>query len=265
MKNMVFMAACIGALGVLGLTALYVPFFKRNMSVLSSTQESNTCNPEIVHLINQILLPEEQAIWQAFDTVGITKQTVDHNYDLWKDRIAQMHIPLSRTPISDDLQRTITDIQHKSQLPVSVRGFYAIGGDVCMSCSGYMYLSEQSLKKRSSHEQQFTILHELAHIYFNDDVYLAIIESLLGQRKNIICQTQPDHPLAKMSRFIEKRADLAACLQMDRGIEAYSQKMHMLIKQGMVHTSPEHPSITESLHMADRAHTYLNKQKQAVA
>lgn len=127
--------------------------------------------------------------------------------------------------------------------------FCPAAGDDCT-----LFINQELFKKLSPFAQKFSIAHELQHFIYQDNSLKRALEKLTGLDNATLPQ---DHPMNKLSRMLELRADIlgaSAGSDYAQGYKEFVDKTIQIIGQGKGVT---HPKSNLRLSYAEQIKTIL--------
>lgn len=222
-----------------------------------STRFLKSCKIEpeaFAQSIAQKLHKDQSTILQELASLGISPDMIlneEQKYTKFNVHLTSRYKTLPK--VSPPTEKFVREI---------IRVLPAIGQDFVIlhdakipceaACNGNVILiNEEKFNKISSSARKFVIAHEIAHTFYRDGVVLDIIFKKLGITDLFkLARENPDHPVCKLSRFEEWRADLWACCAGSEYLEGYKTFSEESVKLLTFEEARTHPSCKERCNLA---------------
>lgn len=206
------------------------------------------------------LKQEEDAIWQELATLGLSREHFEQEHK----QLYPMYLEAGGNFASGDVTKQtklfIQDVLKQIAIDPSNIEIYNFSYNMpAASTDRHLYVNESIFNGLAKTSKTFIIAHEVQHILHKDHSTRFIIGHLLGTRTQTLANEGAiNHPLLKLVRFQEKRADIEAALcNKDLCLMFYDFAQEQLQLIGDT-TGLTHPKTSERLKIAQNLATHMN-------
>lgn len=237
---------------------LYKVYKPTNTAPVTANNTASTTHP--ADLFKAQLKQEECAIWQELAALGISKERYEAEYAKLRKEFLKDDVPFSDKKVSASTQQLIVDLLKKNNInpkTIQIRGWNDFSP--AAASEKVIYVNEKRFNKLSKESQLFTINHEIQHIINKDTCRRFVVESILGKEVGQICEK--NHPLCKLSRLHERRADIHAVFSTPNMSKAYITFAKENLKLGDT-PGITHPKNSDRLTLAHTINAHIEKFNQ---
>lgn len=171
----------------------------------------------------QQLKQEEEEIWQALAQMGITKERYEREYNQRYANYLKSDVPFSTKPVSPETRAFVQQILQKEGINPAHIGIYQFNDfSPAAATDNFIYVCENAFNKLSHAGKEFVICHEVQHMLHKDNSNRFILEEMVGKETGQLAKEgNKNHPLLRLSRFKERRADIRVALRNPNLSHAY--------------------------------------------
>lgn len=206
---------------------------------------------------------EYETIWQELQKLGISHEQYKKSYEKYLPDFIQSDVPQFNKKLSHATVQFVQEqLKHNGidPLTIFITGFNDYSP--AAATARVIYINEKRFNTLSLPARRHVINHEIAHIKEKDNFLMQAIEDMLQLDRDIVCKKNKNHPLCRLSRFKEKRADIKTALQSKQAAQDFLAFTQEYIQKYGDTPGNTHPKNSERLALAQHINDYFNDTNQ---